>query len=54
MKLLNHPKIPTASKTTPLPQVSRRCRRDGVETGKTLLHEAPPPPPERRPYKPWP
>lgn len=54
MKLLDDPNIPTANEmleTTPLPQASRCCRRDGVEPGETLLHEMPPSPPKRRSYK---
>jgi hypothetical protein len=57
MKLLDDPKIPTpdeSSKAIPLPQASRCCRQDGIEAGETLLHEAPSPPPERHPCKPWP
>jgi hypothetical protein len=49
MKLLGDPEIPTSRRSlgenTPLPQVSRRCRRDGAEAGDTLLEMTSSPPP---------
>jgi hypothetical protein len=50
MKLLDDPKIPT-DEILKDPQASQCYRRDGVEARETILHEASPLPPERRPYK---
>jgi hypothetical protein len=51
MKLLDDPKIPTTKQKCRKPDHSHKPL-DVVEAGKTLLHEAPPPPPERCLYRP--
>jgi hypothetical protein len=55
-KFLDDVEIPTSimkksSKTKPLPQVCRCCRRDGIEVGETLLEKTTPAPLEHRPTK---
>jgi hypothetical protein len=56
MKLLDDPNIPTDRRYPRRPHHSHKpldvATEMAVEAWKTLLHEAPPPPPERRPYKP--
>jgi hypothetical protein len=53
MKLLDDPKIPTARRNPRRPHHSHKLLDVAVETGlkPEKLHEAPPLPPERRPYK---